>query len=259
MLIQELLQIAESAKAAKRYIITKDRDGKTPMSSEGTLEELINNFSYTLETGHSYQHEKGNKKINKNPRTIADLVKNLNNAVNNAAANGYSGTSFTFKEAPGAVQELQVNEGVFIVKNKDGKEKRFKDLNSAEAKAWKSSTTAKKIKKPTAEKYSQEWWEDKEFDVEVVPWTRIDMDEILSKTIEKTVKDLWGASSYDILGPGKAQTKIVDGVNCASLVIRVMVLHSKDDDLGLDDDVEETYKITFTRNPKSPKKFTANI
>lgn len=45
------------------------------------------------------------------------------------------------------VQESQVNEGKFIVKNKDGEEKRFKDLNSAEAKAWKSSTSTKKIKK----------------------------------------------------------------------------------------------------------------
>lgn len=102
MLIQELLQIAEAAKAAKRYIITKDRDGKKSMTSEGTLEELIDYYRYTLETGHSYQHEKGNKKINLKPRTVADLVKNLNNAVNNAAANGYSGISFTFKEAPGA-------------------------------------------------------------------------------------------------------------------------------------------------------------
>lgn len=85
------------------------------------------------------------------------------------------------------------------------------------------------------------------------------MDEIPSKTIEKEVKDLWGASTYDIMGAGKTQTKIVDGVKCAALVLRVMVLHSKDDDLGLNDDVEETYKITFTRDPKSPKKFTANI
>ncbi len=62
----------------------------------GTLEELINGtFGYTLDCGVSYQYEKGNKKINRNPKTIKSLISNLNNAVNNSAANGYSGTTYT--------------------------------------------------------------------------------------------------------------------------------------------------------------------
>ena len=55
---------------------------------KGTLGELINYFSYTLQTGQSYEYEKGNKKINTNPKSIKSLVNNLNNAVTNAAANG---------------------------------------------------------------------------------------------------------------------------------------------------------------------------
>lgn len=79
---------------AKTYTITKSRDRGTPVSFTGTIEELTNIFSYTLECGASYQFEKGNSKINRKPTTIVSLVSNLNKAVNNSAANGYAGISF---------------------------------------------------------------------------------------------------------------------------------------------------------------------
>ncbi len=66
-----------------------------PSTCSGTIEELVKSYSYTLDCGASYQHEKGNKKINRNPKTIASLVSNLNNAVNNSAANGHSGTYYS--------------------------------------------------------------------------------------------------------------------------------------------------------------------
>lgn len=83
----------------KTYIIIKTNkrtDSETVFT--GSLEELIPMFSYTLETGVSYQSEKGNKKINTQPKTIKSLVNNLNNAVNNAAANNYSNYSYTYSE-----------------------------------------------------------------------------------------------------------------------------------------------------------------
>jgi len=64
------------------------------MLQTGTLSELIEYYSYTLECGKDYEHEKGNRKINTNPKNINSLITNLNNASNNAASNGYSGTSF---------------------------------------------------------------------------------------------------------------------------------------------------------------------
>lgn len=81
---------------AKNYTIihTRDRTGTTS-SRVGTLEELVQCFSYTLEKGASWQHETGNAKINRKPGTIASLVKNLNNAVNNSAANGYASETYT--------------------------------------------------------------------------------------------------------------------------------------------------------------------
>ena len=82
------------AKVAKVYKVTKERDRGTAMSFDGTVEELTQCFSYTLECGECYQHEKGNKKINRHPKSIDSLIKNLNNASNNRAANGYSGEHY---------------------------------------------------------------------------------------------------------------------------------------------------------------------
>jgi hypothetical protein len=82
-------------------LMTKSSPIKSTVSEykqTGTVEELIKCFSYTLECGASYQHEKGNSKINRNPKTIKSLITNLNNAVNNSAANGYSNKSYTLVE-----------------------------------------------------------------------------------------------------------------------------------------------------------------
>ena len=81
----------------KEITIIKNRNGK---DSEivGTVEDLVNNyFGYTLEVGQSWEHERGNKKINRNPKSGKALVNNLNKAVTNSAANGYSSTYFRLK------------------------------------------------------------------------------------------------------------------------------------------------------------------
>jgi hypothetical protein len=72
---------------------TRQRTGSVFVQS-GTVAELVASYKYTLECGKSYSHEKGNRKINMNPKTITSLVNNLNNAVNNSAANGYAGTTY---------------------------------------------------------------------------------------------------------------------------------------------------------------------
>lgn len=79
---------------AKEFTIISHRRGKETKYS-GTLEDLVKTFSYTLSTGQSYAHEKGNKKINCKPKTAQSLVTNLNNAKRNAAANGCSDTFYT--------------------------------------------------------------------------------------------------------------------------------------------------------------------
>ena len=84
-------------RAKKVYTIIVHRRGRVTEVSR-TLEEFIQYFAYTLEVGQSWQHEKGNKKINRRPKTIKSLISNLNNAVNNAAANGYSDTWYELKE-----------------------------------------------------------------------------------------------------------------------------------------------------------------
>lgn len=97
-----LNRIIGKYKGKRIYRITKTKsrmfgnDGV--YTKEGTLEELVQYYKYTLETGKSYEHEKGNKKININPKNIESLVKNLYNASNNAAANGYSGCFYEYEE-----------------------------------------------------------------------------------------------------------------------------------------------------------------
>lgn len=78
----------------KVYTLVKINYRGSRITLVGTVAELVQATSYTLECGASYQHEKGNKKINRNPTTIKGLVTNLNNAVNNAAANGFSDSEY---------------------------------------------------------------------------------------------------------------------------------------------------------------------
>jgi hypothetical protein len=81
---------------AKTYRITKINGSKT-YHNEGTLSELIQSFSYTLQAGKSWEKEKGRSKINTQPKTIKALVDNLNKSVNNSAANGFSGTHYEWE------------------------------------------------------------------------------------------------------------------------------------------------------------------
>lgn len=74
----------------KLYTITKTRGftGRSYESKPLTLEEAVDAYQYSLEVGYSWQHEKGNKKINLHPKSISSLIANLNNASNNSAKNG---------------------------------------------------------------------------------------------------------------------------------------------------------------------------
>ena len=78
------------AKQPKRYVITYiiPFTDCSYTSRPLTLAEAVEYYSYTLECGASWQHEKGNKKINRHPTTIRSLITNLNNASNNSARNG---------------------------------------------------------------------------------------------------------------------------------------------------------------------------
>jgi hypothetical protein len=60
----------------------------------GTISELLEMFSYTIECGKSYESEKGNYKINSNPKGIKSLISTINKSKSNSAANGYSSTTY---------------------------------------------------------------------------------------------------------------------------------------------------------------------
>lgn len=77
----------------KEFEVVVYRNGRESIYT-GSLKDLISKFSYTLECGRSWQHEKGNKKINTNPKTIDSLITNLNNSARNSAANGNPNTFY---------------------------------------------------------------------------------------------------------------------------------------------------------------------
>lgn len=69
------------------YFTIKCTDDKRVKEVSGTLDYLINYFSYTLEVGNSW-----NKKINRNPKTIKSFITNLQNAYSEKEAACYNRT-----------------------------------------------------------------------------------------------------------------------------------------------------------------------
>ena len=82
----------------KTYTIVKHRRGRESEFT-GTLEELTQTFSYTLEVGYSWQSQRGCKKVNKQPKTIKALLTALANAVYNTQGSCYEQDYYELKEA----------------------------------------------------------------------------------------------------------------------------------------------------------------
>lgn len=64
----------------------------------GTIDYLAHKvFGYTLECGKSWEYEKGNYKINTEPKTAKSLITNLNNAEMNTSRYGYQSCYYELK------------------------------------------------------------------------------------------------------------------------------------------------------------------
>ena len=75
-------------KAPKIYRVKISRSSISRSSerfTEGTLEELVKNFSYTLEVGNSW-----NSKINTKPKTIKSLISNVQKSFDIINGNTYT-------------------------------------------------------------------------------------------------------------------------------------------------------------------------
>jgi hypothetical protein len=95
------------AKIEKSYIITEYKGMYTTREYKSrplTVAEAIDYYGYTLEVGASYSNERGNKKINRTPKTIDSLITNLRNASNNGARNG-CGSDFSYTLAVDMINE----------------------------------------------------------------------------------------------------------------------------------------------------------
>lgn len=78
-------------KQPKTYTVIKSRKGKTE-EIQGTLEELISYFGYTLEVGNSW-----NSKIQRNPKTIKSFINNLKKSYDEKEGSCFERTSVNLK------------------------------------------------------------------------------------------------------------------------------------------------------------------
>lgn len=164
--------------------------------------------------------------------------------------------------AKNQVDEARAAKGMWVIKNKDGVEKRFKDDESPEAKAWKASSKPKKASPVPKEKYSQEWWdyqEDKDpYSDKVYPGTKIDRDELTFDKLADAFKDAgYEERNVDDYHIQRATEKTIKGVRCAAYSLRVVYVYTKEDDIGVEGDepVSDSQVIYVARDSKNPKKF----
>lgn len=142
---------------------------------------------------------------------------------------------------------LGLNEGMFVVKNLDGKEKRFKDTKSAEAKAWAKTSSAKK---PVSKKYSYEWWD--ESDAETLPWSPFRQDKDAGSVADIVAKQFNSRADWTL---GSVYAKQIDDVLVTAMKIRVSYEYSPEDDMGLDADTGDSQVIGVRRDEKNPEKW----
>lgn len=72
----------EKLKESKLHKVINKRDNRTAYVID-TLSGLLEYFENALACGKKYENEKGNYKINTNPKTIKSLVDNLNKSMLN--------------------------------------------------------------------------------------------------------------------------------------------------------------------------------
>jgi len=82
----------------KTYTVEVFRSTNRISIVTGTVAELTRHFMYTLQAGASYQHERGNKKINLAPKNITALLANLNKASANVSCNGSRNKTYALSQ-----------------------------------------------------------------------------------------------------------------------------------------------------------------
>lgn len=151
----------------------------------------------------------------------------------------------------------QLIEGAYVVKNKDGKEKRFKDHSSDEAKAWAASSSPKKVKAISAPKYSAAWWEQKyEKDLDgdetvVYPWDAIRNHEISDSMND--ISERAGFVNVDDWNVTSQMNETIDGLRVRTAKLRVTFYIGPEDDMGVDELTSDSQYITVRRDVKNPR------
>lgn len=89
----EQIKSPKVSKTPKIYTVIKRNSKGRVDEVQGTLEELISYFGYTLEVGHSW-----NSKIQTNPKTIKSFINNLSKSYDEKESACYHRTSVSLKD-----------------------------------------------------------------------------------------------------------------------------------------------------------------
>lgn len=148
-------------------------------------------------------------------------------------------------------QYESMNEGMFVVKSKDGVEKRFPNAASAEAKAWKDSTR-KNVK---VRAYSDQYWEDKDEASDdrnfITPKSKIRGDDSAASAIQRLAEKDHGNAVMDWTVADKGTMERED-TTCAVAQVRVTFKYDKDDDMGVDGSTSDVQSMLVARDPTKP-------
>lgn len=152
------------------------------------------------------------------------------------------------------VKEERAAKGVWVIKNKDGVERRFKDDESAAAIAWKNSSSPSKVKVAV---HSQAYWEKKEeAGAVLLPWSRITIEELADQFDHLSSEA--GFGRVDDWTIGRHYEVSVSGVDTAHVAVRVAYSFGKEDDMGLDvegdERISDSQQIIVRRDVTRPSK-----
>lgn len=147
-----------------------------------------------------------------------------------------------------------LKEAMWVIKSKDGVEKRFKNDTSPEAIAWKD-TVAKKPAKAKIVKYSNEWWVEREDDVSYLPWDKI-TDTEPNDAIEADVGGSFVPTGYQHWSRVRSGEERIDGTFVSFTVVSLFVTYGPEDDLGVTHEVEDSVLVKISRDRTNPENVT---
>ena len=155
---------------------------------------------------------------------------------------------------------LSLLEGGYVLYNRSGQRKTFKDTGSPAARAFQSSESTAKPATVPSPKFSQEWWDKRQYSGKYsgpFPDTRFGENEFDYEKLKFPFSQAgFQEDNVDDWSVTKHVFTEIDGVRCAGVIIRVAYSFGAEDDMGLDlkdgKRLEDIQSLSAYRSPTAP-------